>query len=433
MNNLPLGPYPPGPSQYQLPAYGMQLQPPTMASYQHTPSLHSMNSPYSTPGPNGPPSISSSPEPFSTSSTLAEDQQTQATSTSLGTSIVNQTASTDSTTDEEHLVISTLYVDNLAKSFSLDNPFRNHLQDFVRLASLPDQFGNQLSKADVATRLYTLAVVLGDILERKRQAEANQQGFANVKALYADLQRRLESTFNFNDEQSKNLRKLAKDLIFEAERASVKTLNHDVNRYAKANSGDMQLDNVYGVPSRETALSSHIRRICSSVRNAFRVDLQQSLFSRDPKNQRNLAGFTYYMAERYKRGGATEGLDLKYTLRIALMRRFAMEHADLLNISESDSSNPGDGEPSRKRARGGGKVPEAKDFWAQFDKWYGAKLAAWGSDLTSSSWKEYIDETIARDNSLYDPETKAKLAAQSSASSSSGFNGAGSRNILTGL
>lgn len=132
-------------------------------------------------------------------------------------------------------------------------------------------------------------------------------------------------------------------------------------------------------------------------------------------------------------------------------RRFAMEHADLLNISESDSSNPGDGEPSRKRARGGGKVPEAKDFWAQFDKWYGAKLAAWGSDLTSSSWKEcvfqltlsiiscansfirYIDETIARDNSLYDPETKAKLAAQSSASSSSGFNGAGSRNILTGL
>lgn len=67
---------------------------------------------------------------------------------------------------------------------------------------MPDQFGNQLSKADVATRLYTLAVVLGDILERKRQAEANQQGFANVKALYADLQRRLESTFNFNDEQS---------------------------------------------------------------------------------------------------------------------------------------------------------------------------------------------------------------------------------------
>lgn len=45
----------------------------------------------------------------------------------------------------------------------------------------------------------------------------------------------------------------------------------------------------------------------------------------------------------------------------------------------------------------------------------------------------YIDETIARDNALYDPETKAKLAAQASSSSSAGFNGAGSRNILTGL
>lgn len=111
-------------------------------------------------------------------------------------------------------------------------------------------------------------------------------------------------------------------------------------RRAKANSADMQLDNVYGVPSRETALTSLIRRICSSVRNAFRIDVSpdqltndsilshlsysllqiyESLFSADMKNRRNLATFTYYMAERYKRGGASEGLDLKYTLRIALM------------------------------------------------------------------------------------------------------------------
>lgn len=69
-------------------------------------------------------------------------------------------------------------------------------------------------------------------------------------------------------------------------------------------------------------------------------------------------------------------------------RRFAMEHADLLNVSENDNTSTGEGEPSRKRTRGGGKVPESKDFWAQFDKWFAAKITAWGSDLTSSSWKE---------------------------------------------
>lgn len=32
--------------------------------------------------------------------------------------------------------------------------------------------------------------------------------------------------------------------------------------------------------------------------------------------------FVHHMAERYKQGGVSEGLDMKFTLRIALMVRF---------------------------------------------------------------------------------------------------------------
>lgn len=67
-----------------------------------------------------------------------------------------------------------------------------------------------------------------------------------------------------------------------------------------------------------------------------------------------------------------------------------MEHPDLFSASENDSSNAAEGQepPSRKRTRGGGRVPVEKDFWAQFDKWFAEKIAAWGTDFTSSSWKE---------------------------------------------
>lgn len=133
-------------NSYQFSAYGVQPQQPvTLASYQITPSLHSMNSQYSSPGQNSSSSLSPSPSPQSAS--LTTDGQAHGISTSLGPApgtssdfshLVNtnhgsQPSATDNTTDDEHLVISTLYVDNLAKVFFLDHAFRNHLQDFVRV------------------------------------------------------------------------------------------------------------------------------------------------------------------------------------------------------------------------------------------------------------------------------------------------------------
>lgn len=48
----------------------------------------------------------------------------------------------------------------------------------------------------------------------------------------------------------------------------------------------------------------------------------QSVYG-DTNNRRPLAAFVIYMAERYKQGGITGGLEVKYTLRIALLVSFS--------------------------------------------------------------------------------------------------------------
>lgn len=186
---------------------------------------------------------------------------------------------------------------------------------FLQLASLHDASGNQLSKANVATRLYTFAVILGDILECKKQTEASKEGFANVKALYANLQQRLENTFTFTDKQSVRLflalglssflTIIPRKIFASLPKIWSLMLNRLPSRqwimmsgcvtlfgillwispmstdciWLETRKGEQcwhALDNVYGVATRETALGSLICRICSSVRNSFRIDVGSS-------------------------------------------------------------------------------------------------------------------------------------------------------------
>lgn len=64
-----------------------------------------------------------------------------------------------------------------------------------QLGSLPPG----LSQADLATRLYHLAVVYSDGAERRRIAK--EEGVSNLKELFRDLQIRLEDSFAFTNEQ----------------------------------------------------------------------------------------------------------------------------------------------------------------------------------------------------------------------------------------
>lgn len=78
----------------------------------------------------------------------------------------------------------------------------------LQLGSLPDHLGQRLSKADLGTRLIAFAANLGDFADRKRKENVAITVFTNVNSLYVDLERRLERTFLFGDEQN------VRDLVF---------------------------------------------------------------------------------------------------------------------------------------------------------------------------------------------------------------------------
>lgn len=56
-----------------------------------------------------------------------------------------------------------------------------------------------LSKSDLLTRVYILAVIFGDIAERRRAAETSN--IRDLPGLMADLKIRLEATFTLMPEQ----------------------------------------------------------------------------------------------------------------------------------------------------------------------------------------------------------------------------------------
>jgi len=113
-------------------------------------------------------------------------------------------------------IIRPLFIDNLVKDFNLDASHRARLLAFVKvvvyivrytLSSHTDfvfvcqlgSIGMGMSQADLATRLYMLAVMFADEVERRRATTAN--GVGNLSGLYADLKVRLEDTFMLTSEQ----------------------------------------------------------------------------------------------------------------------------------------------------------------------------------------------------------------------------------------
>lgn len=108
-----------------------------------------------------------------------------------------------------------------------------------------------MSKADAATRLYSLGVALGEIAERRRGDAMNAHVATDVNAVYTDLRTRLEITFDFTKPQNvralflrsfvrsdsesfhilsqKNMRVCARDTMFDPDRpGGMKTVDSDV-------------------------------------------------------------------------------------------------------------------------------------------------------------------------------------------------------------
>jgi hypothetical protein len=168
------------------------------------------------------------------------------------------------------------------------------------------------------------------------------------------------------------------------------------------NKEEQRFANVIGNPAREEKLGREAKSCASSVRNNFREELRDGLIQ-----EIGLEHWTTKMKDAFSRSTVsfTDDDMLKLTIRNALLvcetvllvlwltsfsqRRFAIEHRELLSISE-ESEEPatnGNGErPSKKRKRGG--RPET-DFWEEVDNWFFEKIEKdqWGTNLAGAKWQ----------------------------------------------
>ncbi|KAJ6474052.1 hypothetical protein C8R47DRAFT_1294448 [Mycena vitilis] len=295
-------------------------------------------------------------------------------------------------------VIPPLYIDNLAREFGLGDRDRMKLRNFVQVVT---GASGALSQATVAAHLYMLAVILSEAAERRRQ-EQEKSFVGDLRAMMRDLQIRLDDGFTLTTNQKANIRGITQDVIHESTRIVFVTLHVDVLVVLKSKAQLLDLDNIFGVPVREKKLGSALRRACSSVRNAFRQDIRDSI---DPATFLPLEKFVYTLASKYKLGGVVGELSDLFTIHAALLRRFAFDHSMLLWIDEDEDDPESSPERPRKKRKvapkQGGRIAVGHDFWGKADSHFQDEVAKRGRSFKDARWKPYIDQILADDKSKF--------------------------------
>ncbi|KAJ7923555.1 hypothetical protein B0H13DRAFT_2402488 [Mycena leptocephala] len=265
-----------------------------------------------------------------------------------------------------------LYIDNLAREFGLGDRDRLKLRGLVQVVT---GIGGGLGQGALAAHLYEVAI-------------------------------RLDEGFTLTVNQKANVRGITQDVIHEATRTVFATMHADVLVVLKDRKQALDLDNIFGVPIREKKLVSTLKRACSSVRNAFRQDIRDSI---DPATFVALDKFTYSLASKYKLGGVVGDLSDLFTIHAVLLRRFAFDHPDLLwfdePMEEDDSESSSPPQKRKRTAKQGGRIPAGKDFWSMVDIYLKDEVAKRGRSFKDARWKPYIDQLIADDNSHFEGMT----------------------------
>ncbi|KAI0751776.1 hypothetical protein C8Q80DRAFT_1119434 [Daedaleopsis nitida] len=315
-------------------------------------------------------------------------------------------------------VLPPLFVDQVSSVFKLSAPRAEKLHVMVHLGSVTPA----LSKADLSTRTYIFAAVLSAIDDLKHVITSSRANIDDLPAMFEDMKIRLEDTFNLTKEQNDNARGIVKDLVYQANRVKFKSatfVTSEVMNILRTEQLTLRLNNIFGKPTREKILVTQLKRTASSVRNAFRQDIRDSITDKPC----SLKQFTAQTAAKYRRGGVGDSaLDIGFTIHNALLRRFAIDNPHLLNIEEAEDgegsdinrqerthvdSSSGPAKKKRKTATtAGGRVPTGQDFWSQVDRYFGTYVTKWGKDITSPGWKSLVDDIISRDK-LNFPEDPA--------------------------
>ncbi|KAF9029675.1 hypothetical protein BDP27DRAFT_1436520 [Rhodocollybia butyracea] len=171
------------------------------------------------------------------------------------------------------------------------------LKTFVKLGSM----GQGLSKPDLLTRLFNLALTMHYENQRPKDGQNDVQ---TLRGIIKELKVCLENTFSLTSDQTKNIRALAFDKIYDPLRMCYMAINVDIFEHIKICAEELRFSNIFGNPVYEQALERSIRKTCSSVRNGFCQHLRDSI-----KNGVDAAVFTHRMNTYYLRPGGPKPND----------------------------------------------------------------------------------------------------------------------------
>ncbi|KAK6985096.1 hypothetical protein R3P38DRAFT_2805827 [Favolaschia claudopus] len=269
-------------------------------------------------------------------------------------------------------VLSPVFIDTIARDFSLEQKQTQMLHTFVGFGSL----GAGLSLPDLVTRVVLLAAQFGDAAERRRKEKAEEQDKTDHRAIWRDLQVRLEETFCFTRQQKAHIHGVVQDIIYEGDRTKFLTLHVDVWDVVTRRKVELNLENIFGVPGREKSLGQLIKKQCSGIQNSYRTDISgQLIASVDPKKFTSIEEFVYLTAAAAAEEEEADDSDVDYDQ--AEERR------------------------TRKRAKKSGKVGKGGNFWGSVDSWFKKQVKERGSTLTGSKWKSYVDQLLKDDRAKF--------------------------------
>ncbi|KAK7043940.1 hypothetical protein VNI00_008106 [Paramarasmius palmivorus] len=288
--------------------------------------------------------------------------------------------------------VTSVAVDNLALDFDLLDVQRDDMQTFTRLASQ----GDGLNDTQLACGLFILAVLFS-CFNRRHDGDANAESF---KTMLKELRTLLDDNFKLTNEQTKNIRIIVQELLYDPKRVCYKGLAMDVFDYIEKHQAAMRFHNIFGNPARMKVLEKAVTDTSSSVRNSFRQTIRDGM-------GKSLHEFTLMTNSTYMRAGGARYKQEMVTVKNAILRRFVFDNKALVWADEkADGSDGPDGnveqggeEPATKKRKRGGRVPPEKDFWLKVDEWFVKEIEdnKRGTDISSDTWRGYLKDVVAFD------------------------------------
>ncbi|KAH9009159.1 hypothetical protein EDB84DRAFT_1571438 [Lactarius hengduanensis] len=328
-------------------------------------------------------------------------------------------------------LISTAFIEAVAQSMGFsatDEDYRSSLHSIPKIAP-------GMAKGHVQLAVYQTGLMYAILKECRAISEACRSD----RAIMSDVHTRLEETFAFTPEQKVNIRLVSGELLLDPNRVRYTQMSIDVEIRIRERQRDLRFFHIFGNLARQRLLGTIIRRTCSSLRNAYREMLRDSVIG---SNTLTLDDFVINLTNRFPSSLPSQVLlGRPFIVHVALLRRFAMENPLILDragedeFQEDDEETPStsrsgsaqpDGGPDedisrpssamsgttsqrngKKRKRTGNALPHLKgnDFWSMVEKWFASRMQQnrLGTSWTSPGWTKYIEETLRRDREKFKP------------------------------